>query len=58
MKPSTPAAVTLGSFARFIGGSGSFAARTTTSFENAILNPNAFLDSTLNLYKVFGVRVT
>jgi len=40
------------------GASGILASRIATSFEKIVEKPKAFLDSTLNLYTVFGVSYT
>lgn len=52
-----PDAVTATLLANWTGASGSEAARIVASFEKVVEKPNAFLDSTLNLYTVLGIRV-
>lgn len=52
-----PDAVTAKLLANWTGASGREAARIVASFEKVVEKPNAFLDSTLNLYTVLGIRV-
>jgi hypothetical protein len=57
VRPTVPDAVTAALLANVRGAVGREAALIETSLEKLVLYPNAFLDSTLNLYTVFGIRV-
>ena len=57
VRPTVPDDVTIGLLANVRGAVGTEAALIETSLEKLVLKPNAFLDSTLNLYTVFAVRV-
>lgn len=54
----TPDAVTATLLVKEVGESGKLAARTATSLEKVVLKSKEFLDFTLKLYTVSGVRVT
>jgi hypothetical protein len=57
VRPTVPDAVTAGLLANVWAAVGTEAALIETSLEKLVLYPNAFLDSTLNLYTVFAARV-
>jgi hypothetical protein len=57
VRPTMPAVVTTALLAKDRGAVGATAFKIEISFEKLVLKPKAFLDLTLNLKRVLGVRL-